>query len=81
MRNTKAKRARNFLETMGYEYVSCKKLDKQYEIMAYDPANDNYFRYMVVFADTMLIIQSMEAGKIQFMAEGEPVKLMQIVEG
>lgn len=81
MRNTKAKRARNFLETMGYEYVSCKKLDKQYEVMAYDPANDNYFRYMVVFADTMLIIQSMEAGKIQFMAEGEPVKLMQIVEG
>ena len=81
MRNTKAKRARNFLETIGYEYVSCKKLDKQYELMAYDPENDNYFRYMVVFADTMLIIQSMEAGKIQFMPEGEPVKLMQIVEG
>lgn len=81
MRNTKAKRIKKFLETYGYEYVSCKKQEKQYEVMAYDPENDKYIRYMVVFADTMIIIQSMEVGSIQFMACTEPVALMEIVEG
>ena len=81
MRNTKAKRIKNFLETKGYEYVSCKKQEKQYEIMAYNPESDNYVRYMVVFADTMIIIQTMETGNIQFMADTEPVTMMEIVEG
>lgn len=81
MRNTKAKRIKNFLETKGYEYVSCKKQEKQYEIMAYNPESDNYVRYMVVFADTMIIIQTMETGNIQFMADSEPVTMMEIVEG
>lgn len=81
MRNTKAKRIRNYLETKGLEYVSCKKQEKQYEVMAYNPVSDNYVRYMVVFADTMIIIQTMEMGTIQFMAEGETVALMEIVEG
>lgn len=81
MRNTKAKRSKNYLESKGYEYVSCKKLDKLYEVMAYDPNIEKYIRFMVAFADAMIIIQSMEIGNIQFMAEGEPATIMEIVEG
>lgn len=81
MRNTKAKRAKAFLENRGYEYVSCKKLENQYEIMAYDPILQRYIRYTAVFADTMIIIQYMETGNIQFMADGDPIQLMDIVEG
>lgn len=81
MRNTKAKRIRNYLETKGYEYVSCKKKEKQYEIMAYCPEHDKYVRLMVVFADTMIIIQTMEMGNIQFMPENEPLVMNSIVEG
>lgn len=81
MRNTKAKRMRNFLESRGYEYVSCKKLDNLYQVMAYETETDKYLRFMVAFADTMIIIQSMEVGNIQFTPDGEPIKLMEIVEG
>lgn len=81
MRNTKAKRMRNYLESMGYEYVSCKKLDNLYQVMAYETKNDKYLRFMVAFANSMIIIQSMEVGNIQFTPEGEPIKLMEVVEG
>lgn len=81
MRNTKAKRIREYLEKQELEYVSCKKQEKQYEVIGYRPETGTYIRYMVVFADTMIIIQSQEEGNIQFVPVGDKFQLMEIVEG
>lgn len=81
MRNTKAKRIREYLAKQGLEYVSCKKQEKAYEVIATLPEFGTYYRYMVVFADTMIIIQTMVTGNVQFVPDGEPTTLMEIVEG
>lgn len=81
MRNTKAKRIREYLTRQGLEYVSCKKLDKCYEVIATEPETGAYLQYMVAFADTMIIIRSMVKGGIRFVPDGETVILNEIVEG
>ena len=81
MRNTKAKRIREYLTTQGLEYVSFKKQDKAYEVIATEPETGAYLQYMVAFADTMIIIRSMVKGVIRFVPDGEIVTLNEIVEG
>lgn len=81
MRNTKAKRIREYLSTQGLEYVSCKKQEKGYEVIATKPETGAYLQYMVAFADTVIIIRSMVKGRIQFVPDGEIVALNEIVDG
>lgn len=81
MRNTKAKRIREYLTAQGLEYVSCKKQEKGYEVIATEPETGAYLQYMVAFADTMIIIRSMVKGRIQFVPDGEIVALNEIVDG
>lgn len=81
MRNTKAKRIREYLTSQGLEYVSCKKQEKAYEVIATEPETGAYLQYMVAFADTVIIIRSMVKGKIQFVPDGEIVALNEIVDG
>lgn len=81
MRNTKAKRIREYLTTQGLEYVSCKKQEKGYEVIATEPETGEYLQYMVAFADTVIIIRSMVKGRIQFVPDGETVALNEIVDG
>lgn len=81
MRNTKAKRIREYLGTQGLEYVSCKKQEKGYEVIATEPETGAYLQYMVAFADTVIIIRSMVKGRIQFVPDGETVTLNEIIDG
>lgn len=81
MRNTKAKRIREYLSTQGLEYVSCKKQEKGYEVIATEPETGAYLQYIVAFADTVIIIRSMVKGRIQFVPDGEIVALNEIVDG
>lgn len=81
MRNTKAKRIREYLSKQGLEYVSCKKQEKGYEVIATEPETGAYLQYMVAFADTVIIIRSMVKGRIQFVPDGEIVTLNEIVDG
>lgn len=81
MRNTKAKRIREYLSSQGLEYVSCKKQEKGYEVIATEPETGAYLQYMVAFADTVIIIRSMVKGRIQFVPDGEIVALNEIVDG
>ena len=81
MRNTKAKRIREYLATQGLEYVSCKKQEKGYEVIATEPETGAYLQYIVAFADTVIIIRSMVKGRIQFVPDGEIVALNEIVDG
>lgn len=81
MRNTKAKRIREYLATQGLEYVSCKKQEKGYEVIATEPETGAYLQYTVAFADTVIIIRSMVKGRIQFVPDGEIVALNEIVDG
>lgn len=81
MRNTKAKRIREYLATQGLEYVSCKKQEKGYEVIATEPETGAYLQYMVAFADTVIIILSMVKGRIQFVPDGEIVTVNEIVAG
>lgn len=81
MRNTKAKRIREYLTTQGLEYVSCKKQEKGYEVIAIEPETGAYLQYMVAFADTVIIIRSMVKGRIQFVPDGEIVSINEIVDG
>lgn len=81
MRNTKAKRIREYLTAQGLEYVSCKKQEKGYEVIATEPETGAYLQYMVAFADTVIIIRSMVKGRIQFVPDGEIVALNEIVDG
>ncbi len=81
MRNTKAKRIREYLTMQGLEYVSCKKQEKGYEVIATEPETGAYLQYMVAFADTVIIIRSMVKGRIQFVPDGEIVALNEIVDG
>lgn len=81
MRNTKAKRIREYLTTQGLEYVSCKKKEKGYEVIATEPETGAYLQYMVAFADTVIIILSMVKGRIQFVPDGEIVTVNEIVAG
>lgn len=81
MRNTKAKRIKEYLTAQGLEYVSCKKQSNMYEVIATEPETGAYLQYMVAFADTIIIIQSMVKGCIQFVPDGEIVTLNEIVVG
>ena len=81
MRNTKAKRIREYLSSRGLEYVSCKKQERGYEVIATDPETGTYLQYMVAFADTVIIIRSMVKGRIQFVPDSETVALNEIVDG
>ena len=81
MRNTKAKRIKEYLATQRLEYVSCKKRDKGYEIIATEPETGAYLQYLVAFADSMILIRSMVKGRIQFVPDGEIVALNEIVDG
>lgn len=81
MRNTKARRIREYLSTQGLEYVSCKKQEKGYEVIATEPETGAYLQYIVAFADTVIIIRSMVKGRIQFVPDGEIVALNEIVDG
>lgn len=81
MRNTKAKRIREYLATQGLEYVSCKKQEKGYEVIATEPETGAYLQYMVAFADAMILVRSMVKGRIQFVPDGEIVVLNQIIDG
>lgn len=81
MRNTKAKRIREYLSTQGLEYVSCKKQEKGYEVIATEPETGAYLQYMVAFADSVIIIRSMVKGCIQFVPDGETVVLNEIIDG
>ena len=81
MRNTKAKRIREYLSTQGLDYVSCKKQEKGYEVIATEQETGAYLQYMVAFADTVIIIRSMVKGRIQFVPDGEIVALNEVVDG
>lgn len=81
MRNTKAKRIKEYLTTQGLEYVSCKKQEKGYEIIATEPETGAYIQYIVAFADAMILIRSMVKGRIKFVPDGEIVALNEIVDG
>lgn len=81
MRNTKAKRIKEYLTTQGLEYVSCKKQEKGYEVIATEPESGAYIQYIVAFADAMILIRSMVKGRIQFVPDSEIVALNEIVDG
>lgn len=81
MRNTKAKRMRNYLENKGFEYISCKKQAENYVVLAFNPETGEHIQYEVVFADTIIIIQSETYGNIQFVPVSDTLQTMEIVKG
>lgn len=81
MRNTKAKRFRNYLETKGYEYISLRKQEENYTALVYNPETGEHIQYEVVFTDTMIIIQSEVYGNIQFVPVTDKLQTMEIVKG
>lgn len=81
MRNTKAKRFRNYLEAKGYEYISLRKQEEGYTALAYNPETGEHIKYMVAFADNIFIIQSEEYGNIQFVPVTDKLQTMEIVKG
>lgn len=80
MRNTKAKRIKEYLAPQGLEYVSCKKQEKGYEVIAIEPETGAYLQFMVAFADTMILVRSVVKGHIQFVPDGDTVAINQIVD-
>lgn len=81
MRNTKAKRMRNYLENKGFEYISCKKQAENYTVLAFNPETGEHIQYEVVFADAMIIIQSETYGNIQFVPVSDTIHSTEVVKG
>ena len=81
MRNTKAKRMRNYLENKGFEYISCKKQEDDYVVLAFNPETGEHIQYVVAFADTIIIIQTETHGNIQFVPVSDTLQIMEIVKG